>query len=87
MTAMGAYVERGRPMTIVRAPRSAGAFRQRDLARAIRSARKAGATKAHVEIGKDGVISMDVDLANGKENNLDDLDRELIEFEARHGQG
>jgi hypothetical protein len=59
-------------MTVVRAPKSSSLFKQRDLARAIRSARAAGATKTHVEIGKDGVISMDVDLvesvANGEEN-------------------
>jgi hypothetical protein len=44
-------------------------FKQRDLARAIRSARDAGATKAHVQIG---AISMDIDLAasatNSEEN-------------------
>jgi hypothetical protein len=59
-------------MAAVRAPKSPSLFKQRDLARAIRSARAAGATKTHVEIGKDGVISMDVDLVesatNGKEN-------------------
>ena len=76
-------------MTVVRTPRSAGAFRQRDLARAIRSARMAGATSAHVEI-KDGVISLDLDLkasATKAPEPIDDLDRELSEFEARHGQG
>jgi hypothetical protein len=46
----------------MRAPKRPSLFKQRDLARAIRSARAAGATKAHVEIDKNGVISMDVDL-------------------------
>jgi hypothetical protein len=46
----------------VRAPKRPSLFKQRDLARAIRSARAAGATKAHIEIAKDGTIRMDLRL-------------------------
>jgi hypothetical protein len=47
-------------------------FKQRDLARAIRGARAAGATKAHVEIGKDGTISMDLHLGGKEAETTDD---------------
>ena len=46
----------------MRAPKRPSLFKQRDLTRALRSAHRAGATKAKVQIGKDGVIVMDVDL-------------------------
>ena len=60
------------------------AFRQRDIARAVRGAEAAG-----VEIGR-----LDIDLATGKISIVpaaklraaSDLDQELAEFEARHGQ-
>jgi hypothetical protein len=55
-------------LATMRSPKRPSLFKQRDLARAIRSARAAGATKAHVEIGKDGVISMKVDLTESSNN-------------------
>jgi hypothetical protein len=59
-------------------------FRQRDLTRAIRAVAVTGLGIASVEIGKDGkiVVVTQQPAASPK----DDLDRELAEFEARHGE-
>jgi hypothetical protein len=59
-------------------------FKQSDLTRAVRAVVAAGVEVARVEVGKDGKIV--VMAANAKEP-LNELDRELTEFEARHGQG
>ena len=52
--------------------------------KAIRAARKAGVENVRVEIAKDGGI---VIVTGGAEPAVqDDLDRELEQFRARHGQ-
>lgn len=60
-------------------------FRQRDLTRALRAAVEAGITVQRIEIRQGGaivVVTGDTPAAP-----VDDLERELAEFEARHGQG
>jgi hypothetical protein len=59
-------------------------FRQRDLTRAIRAVTVAGVSIARVEIGPDGKIV--VVTQQPAVSSRDDLDRELEEFEARHGE-
>jgi hypothetical protein len=71
-------------MAVKRAPKKPSLFKQRDLARAFRSARAAGVTRAHVEIAKDGVISMDVDLVSSgantnREENINPWDEVLTD--------
>jgi len=59
-------------------------FRQQDVTRAIRAAKAAGVEIQRVEIAKDGRI---VIVTGGAEPAVqDDLDRELEQFRARHGQ-
>lgn len=65
------------------APRGPASFRQSDVTRAIKATQKAGVALARVEIGRDGKII----LVTGAEAAPDDLDRELVSFQARHGQG
>jgi hypothetical protein len=65
------------------APRGPASFRQSDVTRAIRATQKAGVALARVKIGRDGKII----LVTGGEPAPDDLDRELVDFQARHGQG
>jgi hypothetical protein len=62
-------------------------FSKRDLAVAVETAQKAGLDIARVEIGKDGKIVIVTTKAQGGFGSEDDLDRELAEFETRHGQG
>jgi hypothetical protein len=65
--------------------RAPSTFRQADVTRAIRAARAGGVDIGRVEIARDGRI---VIIASGHPVvQDDDLDRELAEFEARHGQG
>ena len=63
--------------------RAPSTFRQSDITRAIRAARKAGVENVRVEIAKDGRI---VIVTGGAQPVQDDLDRELEQFRARHGQ-
>jgi len=65
--------------------RAPSLFRQQDVTKAIKGAAKAGVNIARIEIAKDGRI---VIISAGAEPSVqdDDLDRELAEFEARHGQ-
>jgi hypothetical protein len=66
--------------------RTAARFTQADVARSIRAAKQAGA--GSVELRPDGTII--ISLAGAAPitmSGTDDLDRELSEFEARHGQG
>jgi ssDNA-binding replication factor A large subunit len=64
--------------------RAPATFRQGDVTRAIRAAVAASVDIARVEIARDGRIV----IVTGKAQPAvqDDLDRELEEFEARHGQ-
>jgi hypothetical protein len=64
--------------------RAPSTFRQQDVTRAIRATQAAGVDIARIEIAKDGtirIITSEVQPAA-----QDDLDRELTEFQARHGQ-
>jgi hypothetical protein len=64
--------------------RAPSTFRQSDITKAIRAARKAGVENVRVEIAKDGRI---VIVTGGAQPAVqDDLDRELEQFCARHGQ-
>ena len=64
------------------------AFRQIDIARSVKGAQSAGLSIGRIEIDRDGKIVL-IPAPEGKlpipERN--DLDRELEEFEARHGEG
>jgi hypothetical protein len=59
-----------------------GTFRQADLTRALKAARAAG-VEMRVEIGGGKIVLVPLQPTAAK----DDLDQELEEFEARHGQG
>jgi len=65
--------------------RAPSLFKQQDVTKAAKGAAKAGVNIARIEIAKDGRI---VIISAGAEPSVqnDDLDRELAEFEARHGQ-
>jgi hypothetical protein len=64
--------------------RAPSTFRQSDITKAIRAARKAGVENVRVEIAKDGRI---VIVTGGAQPAVqDDLDRELEQFRARHDQ-
>jgi hypothetical protein len=59
-------------------------FRQADVTRAVKAVAAAGVGIARIEIGRDGkIVLITLQSATGPQ---DDLDRELAEFEARHGQ-
>lgn len=62
-------------------------FRQVDVARAVRAVLATGVGVARVEIGADGRISIHTGapIEGRPANEQDDLDRELAEFDARHG--
>jgi hypothetical protein len=64
--------------------RAPSTFRQQDVTRAIRAAIAAGVDIARIEVAKDGRI---VIVTGGVDPAVkDDLDRELEQFRARHGQ-
>jgi hypothetical protein len=65
--------------------RAPSTFRQQDVTRAVKAVIAAGVDIARVEIGRDGKIVVIAQQPTA--NQQDDLDRELIAFEARHGQG
>lgn len=65
--------------------RRASTFRQHDVTRAIRAVTAAGVGIARVEIGLDGKIVVVTQTRPAFQQ--DELDRELAEFEGRHGQG
>jgi hypothetical protein len=67
-------------------PRGGQAFRQADVTRALRATVAAGIPVQRIEIAKDGRIIV-VTSGDTPSAPADDLDRELAEFEARHGQG
>ena len=64
--------------------RAPATFRQSDVTKAIRAARKAGVENVRVEIAKDGRIVIVTGRAQPAVQ--DDLDRELEQFRARHNQ-
>lgn len=67
--------------------RGSSTFRKTDVSRLIHAATKAGMNVARVEVGKDGIIAVVTGTSRADEVVLsDDLDNELAEFEARHGQ-
>ena len=64
--------------------RAPSTFRQQDVTRAIRAAIAAGVDIARIEVAKDGRIIIVTGVAEPAVQ--DDLDRELEQFRARHGQ-
>jgi hypothetical protein len=65
--------------------RAPSTFRQQDVTRAVKAVTAAGVHIARVEIDRAGRIV--VVAQQPPRSQQDDLDRELTEFEARHGQG
>ena len=59
-------------------------FTQSDVFRALKAAHRAGMRVERFEISKDGKIIV---VAKSSHALSDDLDRELREFEDRHGEG
>jgi hypothetical protein len=68
---------------VARAPST---FRQQDVTRAVKAVAAAGVGIARVEIDKAGKITI-ITAAAPAAASKDDLDVELQEWEARHGQG
>ena len=64
--------------------RAPSTFRQQDVTRAIKAAVAAGVHIARIEVDKAGKITIITGITSGQAGN--DLDRELEEWEARHGQ-
>jgi hypothetical protein len=63
-------------------------FRKADVMRAYKAAVGAGIPNPRIEVDREGTISIIAQPSeNGASDALDDLDRELEEFRARHGQG
>ena len=67
--------------------RGLSAFRQSDVTRALRGFAQAGIEVGRCEIAKDGTIIIVPRSAIQQEAPQDDLDRELADFEAKHGEG
>ncbi|NJL07371.1 MAG: hypothetical protein HC900_03245 [Methylacidiphilales bacterium] len=65
--------------------RKPATFRQTDVTRAVRAVAAAGLRVARVEVDRSGKIVVVSESAMAPP--MDDLDRELAEFEARNGQG
>lgn len=63
-------------------------FKQLDVTRALRGAKAAGMDITQIEIGKDGKIVLFTGKPGERNADIprDELDRELAEFEARHGE-
>jgi hypothetical protein len=64
--------------------RAPSTFRQQDVTRAVKAVAAAGVDILRVEVTKDGKIA--IVAAKAPPAAQDDLDRELADFEARHGQ-
>ncbi len=70
-------------------PRRHATLTQADIARAIRAAKQAGAPEVELRVGE-ALIVFRITPSTEQESPaspLNELDRELAEFEARHGQG
>jgi hypothetical protein len=66
-------------------PRAPSTFKQRDLTKAVKAVVAAGVDIARVEIDRDGKIVIVAGKATGIDNTpVDELDRELTEWEAGH---
>ena len=65
--------------------RAPSTFRQADVTKAVKAVRSAGVDIVRVELTKDGRIVIFTGEAQPAVR--DDLDRELEEFNTRHGQG
>jgi hypothetical protein len=66
--------------------RAPSTFRQQDVTRAVKAVAAAGVHIARIEIDKAGKIVI-IMADEGPPAVQNDLDRELEEFSARHGQG
>jgi hypothetical protein len=64
--------------------RRAFAFKQADITRALRATKAAGCLVGRVEIEPEGKIVIVTDAGAAA---IDELDHELAEWEARHGEG
>jgi hypothetical protein len=62
-------------------------FRQADLTKALRAAAAAGVDIARVEIDTTGKIVIVTGKPTGASETVDELDRELAEWEVGHGKG
>jgi hypothetical protein len=67
--------------------RAPSTFRQQDVTRAVKAVAAAGVDIARVEIDSAGKIVIVTGKALEPTSTQDELDRELQEWEARHGQG
>jgi len=67
--------------------RARSAFRQQDVTRAVKAVAAAGVSIARVEIDKTGKITIIPATPAAEAGQQDDLDLELQDWEARHGQG
>jgi hypothetical protein len=61
-------------------------FRQQDITRAVKAVTAAGVGIARIEIDKTGKITI-IAATPAEAGQRDDLDLELQDWEARHGQG
>jgi hypothetical protein len=67
--------------------RAPSTFRQQDVTRAVKAVVAAGVDIARVEIDRAGKIVIVTGRPLEATNPQDELDRELQDWEARHGQG
>jgi hypothetical protein len=66
--------------------RAPSTFRQQDVTRAVKAVAAAGVHISRVEIDKTGKITI-IAATRAGAGQQDDLDLELQDWEARHGQG
>lgn len=68
-------------------PRTPSNFRQQDVTRAVKAVVAAGVDIARVEIDRTGKIVIVTSKPLEATSPQDELDRELADWETRHGQG